>query len=58
MNKKGQVVEGVLILIALLASGQALYAVVVHSTVVVESVSPPKEILEFYSGMVLMLVEL
>lgn len=51
MNKKGQVVEGVLVLIALLASGHALYAVVVHSTIVAESISPPDEILDFYNNL-------
>ncbi|MFC1685802.1 hypothetical protein ACFLZZ_02135 [Nanoarchaeota archaeon] len=51
MNKKGQLIEGVLIILALLAFGQALYSVTVHNTAVGESISPPDEVLNFSSNL-------
>jgi len=48
MNKKGQVIEGVLIIAAVMVMIATIVAVITYEKAVSDSIGPPKEVLDFY----------
>ncbi len=47
-NKKGQIAEGVLVLVAIFIAGEAIYASVVHQSEVASSVGTMEKVSDFY----------